>query len=606
MMQDNTIFFQVTVMDNQDPMMLGRIRAKLLIDNYDDIVRSITDPPWNEQKDAWTTRDPFVFSPLMPYFMYQVPKATEMAQVLYVNKDFKYQNQYYIQNTFSSPTTTGYEYYQGGNKFTGTGTQLKNPKPLKNQDGTYTDQAVHKGVFPEPGDNALLGRGSADVVVKQDEVLIRAGKFKGSQLQPNIVPVGNQKRGFLQLSRFNQTKVPLPSKTVIQTNEVTVQVKYLIEWTITNPENTQDKFAGTVYLYQLKPDLSTNSKNLTVGTQVNENLKLLVASETFSLLSKVDVVKFINGFIKTCNDKTTTTSGIQLFSSEQNKFPIFYRPNNLTYSYLTPASVPTIQYNPNYSSIGYKGFTPSGGYVINLLVTDIATSQVVATSSVEGLQSAAEELYKIAVNQITTKLLELKIEEVILPEYSQLSTQLPGTTIFPPTSVTPQQSIDSTNNILEIFNQIKLSPALKQGGYGLIYAKGKVGKPIEFKTTVVPQETYLNDSSTYGALASDTLYLLSHSSAIPGKGKINFDDTLYGISLDKFVDELLPKTSSLVRGEELLELLNLIVRFLITHEHGYPGEPPVSITQDGSSVSNVLKELNDAYENVLNQYIRLN
>ena len=92
-MQNNSIFFQVTVLDNQDPMMLGRIRAKLLIDNYDDIVRAINDPPWNEEKDAWTTRDPFVFSPLMPYFMYQVPKPTEMAQVLYVNKDFKYQHQ---------------------------------------------------------------------------------------------------------------------------------------------------------------------------------------------------------------------------------------------------------------------------------------------------------------------------------------------------------------------------------------------------------------------------------------------------------------------------------------------------------------------------------
>ena len=33
-MDNNTIFFQVTVMDNQDPMMLGRIRAKLLTDDY--------------------------------------------------------------------------------------------------------------------------------------------------------------------------------------------------------------------------------------------------------------------------------------------------------------------------------------------------------------------------------------------------------------------------------------------------------------------------------------------------------------------------------------------------------------------------------------------
>jgi len=509
-MNDNTIFFQVTVIDNQDPMMLGRIRAKLLIDNYDDIVRSITDPPWNEEKDAWSIRDPFVFSPLMPYFMYQVPKVTEMAQVLYTNKDFKYQNQYYIQNTFSSPTTTGYEYYQGANKFTGTGTQLKNPKPLKNQDGTYTDQAVHKGVFPEPGDNALLGRGSADVVVKQDEVLIRAGKFKGTQLQPNIVPVGNQQRGFLQLSRFNQSKTPLPSKLVSRTNEIVVQVKYLIEWVITNPENTQDLFAGTVYLYQLKPDLSTNSKNLTVGTEVSESLKIMVASESFSLLSKTETIKFINEFIKTCNEKTTTTSGIQLFSDQQNKFPIFYRPNNLTYSIINPSS--------------NSGSTATDSFI----------------------------------------------------------------------------------NVSQIFNQVKLYPALKQGGYGLIYAKNKVGVPLEIKTTLVPQQSYSNSQTTYGALASDTLYLLSNTSSIPGKGKINFANTLYGVSLDQFVDEFLPKTSSLVRGEELLELLNLIVRFLITHTHAYPGLPPVPVTQDGTSVPNILTEMQNAYTKILNANIRLN
>jgi len=511
-MDDNTIFFQVSVISNQDPMMLGRIRAKLLIDNYNDIVKSITDPPWNEEKDIWTTRDPFVFSPLMPYFMYQVPKPTEMAQVLYVNKDFKYQNQYYIQNTFSSPTTTGYEYYQGGNKFTGTGTQLKNPKPLKNQDGTYTDKAVHKGVFPEPGDNAILGRGSADVITKQDTVLLRAGKFKGAELIPNVPPVANQQRGFLQLSRFNQSKVPLPNKIVTEANESVVQVKYLIEWVITNPENTQDKFTGSVYLYQLKPDLSTNSTNLTIGTVVKESLKSLVVEEQFLQLTKTQTISFINDFIKTCNTKTTTISGKTLFTSELNKFPIFYRPNNLTYSFITPSS----------------------------------TTQT-------------------------------------------------GTTVS-----------DAFNNVLEINNQVKLYPALKQGGYGLIYVKDKVGKPMKFKTTIVPQETYKSIQTTYGALGADTLYLLSHTSAIPGKGKINFDDTLYGISLDQFVDEILPKTSSLVRGEELLELLNLIVRFLITHTHAYPGLAPVPVTQDGSSVTDILTEMQNAYTKILNENIRLN
>ena len=204
-MEDNSIFFQCKVIDTQDPMMLGRIRGIRLIDNLDDILKGVSDPPWNEEKDIWTSRDPLVFNSLLPYFVYSTPKKDELVQVIYLNKDFRYQNQYYVQNgTFSSPTSTYQEYWFGGNKFTGNGTQIKNPKPLKNQDGTFTDQAIHAGVFPQPGDNAILGRGSADLIVKQDEVLLRAGKFKGELLQPNIVPVANQQRAFLQLSIFKQ------------------------------------------------------------------------------------------------------------------------------------------------------------------------------------------------------------------------------------------------------------------------------------------------------------------------------------------------------------------------------------------------------------------
>jgi hypothetical protein len=108
-----------------------------------------------------------------------------------------------------SPAATFKEFYYGGNKFTGTGMQIKNPKPLKNQNGTYTDNGVHEGVFPQPGDNAILGRGSADLIVKENEVLLRAGKFLGQYLKPNVVPVANQQRGFLQLSRFQSTKEEL-------------------------------------------------------------------------------------------------------------------------------------------------------------------------------------------------------------------------------------------------------------------------------------------------------------------------------------------------------------------------------------------------------------
>jgi len=500
------IFYQVKILDNQDPMMLGRVRATLLIDNYEDIVKGIEN--WNETK-KWTVDDPFIFNPLMPYFMYQVPKVGEFAQVMYVNRDFKYENQYYIQNAFSTPTATNFEWNVGANKFTGTGVQLKNPTSLKNQDGTYKNNVTYKGVFPEPGDNAILGRGSADLIVKQDEVLLRAGKFTDQILQANQPPVANEQRSFVQLSRFNLTKKKGETKTITQSEEIIVSIKYLIEWTIINPENTQNKFSGQVYLYQLKPDLSTNSKNLTIGSVIAENLKQISVIQSFESLSKSEVIVYINDFIKSCNSLTTLKNGTQLFSSELNKFPIFYRPNNLTYSVLKPST--------------NKGFGSS-----------------------------------------------------------------------------------TIKNLTDIFNQIKLYPALKQGGYGLIYAKNQVGKPLNFKSTEVTSETFLNGQLTYGALGGNKLFLLSQSSSIPGKQKINFADTLYGISEEKFVDDILPNTSSLVRGEELLELVNLIVRFLITHTHAFPGEPPIRVTQDGSTTSSILAEMQNATTKILNEYIRIN
>ena len=511
-MKDNTIFFQCRVLNTEDPMMLGRIRGVRLIDNYDDILKSISDPPWNEEKDIWTSRDPFVFNALLPYFVYSVPKVDELVQVIYVNKDFQYQNQYYVQNTFSSPTATFKEFYFGGNKFTGTGMQIKNPKPLKNQDGTFTDQSVHKGVFPQPGDNALLGRGSADVVVKQDEVLIRAGKFKGEQLQPNVIPVANQQRGFLQLSKFQSTLQNLEPKTYFELQEDVLLTKYLIEWTLVNPENAHDKFTGAVYLYQLKPDVTINSKNITVDSEISENLKKLVATESFTMLSKTQTIEFINNFINTCNQSNVTKSGVKLFTdnNDSSKFPIFYRPNTIMYSKLIPS-------------------TPLGS------------------------------------------------------------------------TATPIE----VSNISDIYKGVKLNPSLK-GGYGLIYAKGKVGNPRTPVKKVVKQQKYINQESSYGALGSDVLFLVSHNSQVPGKGKINFDDTLYGITPEKFANEFLPKTSSMVRGEELLELINLIVKFLITHTHAYPGLPPIPVTQDGTNAQTILVELNNAVNKILSKNIRLN
>ena len=517
-MNETPLLFQSQVLSNDDPLMLGRIRARRLIDNYDDIIKSFQNPTWDEKRDAWSRRDPFILIPLLPYYLYQIPKPDEMVLMLYANPGTKFLNQYYIQSTFYSPTATGFQYYKGADVNMGTGLQYTTAIPLKipyNQSSItsqenvtsntlYTEGGVHRGVFPEPGDNSLLGRGSADVIVKENELLIRAGKYKNDELLPNVIPAGNTKRSFIQLSKFTQTVKPLPNQTIFDANPVTLLTKYLIEYSITNPENQFDLFSGSVFLYQLKPDITTNTTSLTLNSKVSSKLKTMVYMENFTNQSKSNVIILINNFIKQCN-RGNTINGNNIFSSNTEKFPIYYRPTN--------------------------------------------------------------DNYKIMNGQTNDSV--------------------------------------SQKNLSEIFKGIKLNNSLT-GGYGLIYEKDKVGTPRSIKRRTVKQNEFTPISNTVLIGGADVTVLLSHNSSIPGKGKINMSDTLYGIDEEKFRNEILAKTSSSVRGEELLELINLIVKFLVTHAHPFPGIAPVPVSTDGTKASEILTQLQNATNKILNQNIRIN
>jgi hypothetical protein len=107
-------------------------------------------------------------------------------------------------------------------------------------------------------------------------------------------------------------------------------------------------------------------------------------------------------------------------------------------------------------------------------------------------------------------------------------------------------------------------------------------------------------------MGGQEIYLLSQDSSIEGKGRINFANSIYGFPLSAFTGDIRAKTSSLVRGEELLDLLNLIVRFLLTHTHAYPGLAPIDVTEDGTKAQDILTEMQNAVNKILNSNIRLN
>ena len=219
------ILFTGVVFDNQDPMMLGRVRASGLTDNVQSIYEGI--PDWNPKQDPWGPRDPFVFLSFLPFYISQIPKVDELIQIIYSNPKVQFTNQFYIQGSFSSPMNTTFEKNDGADANLPTGIQYAPSVSIKNNNGTYKDTKSF-GVFPEPGDNALLGRKSADVVVKEDELLLRAGKTL--YLNPNELPIAYTRRSFIQLTQFRNTKQTQGFNKYTKLNQIIQSVKYLIEY----------------------------------------------------------------------------------------------------------------------------------------------------------------------------------------------------------------------------------------------------------------------------------------------------------------------------------------------------------------------------------------
>lgn len=504
-MANESILYQGTVIDNNDPLMLGRIRAKISIVNTPDVLKSVEN--WVTSKDAWTEKDPLIFTPLLPYYIYQVPEIGELIQIMFMNFEFKFQNQFYIQSNFFSPSSSFFTYNASGTYNTGTGFQVKPPRPLKKKDGQW-DNPLEAGIYPEPLDNALLGRGSADIIIKKNELVLRAGKFSDPP-QSNSVAVANSNRAFLQLSNFDRTKTGEEVKKIITTSQITLLVNYLIEWVIVNPSNNSNKFTGSIYLYSLKPSVNNNTDNFSVSTEVPISEKYLIDTEDFTSLSMIDTIAFINSYIKTCNQSNISRTGARLFSDSQNKFPIFFRPTVEMYNIINPA---------------------------------------------DGLSNI---------------------------------------------------NVDAKTNLNTIYQGTKLNTA-DPGGYGLIWKKDTVGLPTKVDIQEITTENFEYKPNTVAALGGQKIYLLSQDSDIEGKPKINFANSIYGLSESAFTQSIQASTSSMVRGEELLELINIIYQFLVSHTHAYPGLAPVSKTQSGIKVEDLDRLMQNANRKILNSNIRLN
>ena len=516
------IIYGGRVVSNNDPWMIGRVRVfpddeviqqvlNSLEGQFDNQGISILNDNKSDVRDVFqfTSRDPFVFLPLLPLNLSVLPEVNEYVNLLYSNKidNTGRKNQFYVASTKSTVMNVAFEHNSSTRSILAEGSNIKQNIPIRNFDGTYPNPKS-KGVFAEPEDIGIYSKGRSDIILKDNEVILRAVKTK--ELQQVQRPVVNQNRSFLQLSYFDKKLSLLPKKTTLVPFLVDNNIKKLLEYDLINVGTpTQGNYTGSIKIYNLPPIDQTKVSVFNQYTELPPSVTVPVFIDNFINLSEQELVTRINDAINGLNlGKVEGYNQPDFFSSDGETFPFYYR------------------FGPNLRSA---------------LNASVVTYDFINSSS--------------------------------------------------------------------IINKVKFVNSTTGKGYDLVSQKNRVGRITDYNKVTFQDVNVSPIQEGYSVLGGDNVYLLSHNSFIPGKEKLNLgDDTVYGIPVDSLSLDFVKNTSGIVRGDQLKELLTLIVNYLINHTHSWhnlePDEKPYNGTTTSKSM--VTSELSIFDSKVINQNIRTN
>lgn len=516
------IIYGGRVVSNNDPWMIGRVR----IHPDDEVIQQILNSKkgeYNSQgisilndnqtdiRDVYhfTSKDPFVYLPLLPLNLSVLPEVNEYVNIIYSNKENNTgrKNQYYIASTKSTVMNIAYEQNNATRSILADGSNIQQNLPIKNYDGTYPN-AKSKGVFAEPQDIGIYSKGRSDIILKDGEVLIRA--VKTTELQQTQRPQVNQKRTFLQLSYFDKKLSFLPEKTIQTPFLVDNNIKKLLEYDVININNSsQGNYTGSIKIYNLPPIDATKVSLFNQNTELPSTVTTPAYIDEFFNLSEDELVLRINNAIGGLNKgKVDGYNKPDYFATDGQRFPFYYRPGT---------NLKTALQNP-----------------------------IVSNSYI---------------------------------------------------------------NASSIINKIKFVGSTLNKGYDLVSQLNKTGRVTDFAKIKIQDVNVSPIQEGYAVLGGDNIYFLSHNSFIPGKNKLNLgDNTVYGIPVDELSLNYINNTSGIVRGDQLQELLNLIIKYLISHTHPWHNLPPDETPYKGGVISKSMITSEFALFNtkVINQNIRTN
>ena len=189
--QTNPIQKQKDLVFNSDPYV---IRCSISGNDFD-----------TPEKDKTKLANCF---PLMPKFGAPIPKVGESVIIFLTNPNDKYTDRFYIGPIISDLTSLNNQQLLGGSTTSLSFGYYKDPNRLTNNEKS-------KGIYSEYDyDNTFVinGRNNADIVFKNSEVLIRAGKFvenksnEFNKINPAYIQVKN---GFTFTDDINNAVVSI-------------------------------------------------------------------------------------------------------------------------------------------------------------------------------------------------------------------------------------------------------------------------------------------------------------------------------------------------------------------------------------------------------------
>ena len=348
--QKHRILFGGTVIDNSDPELRERIRVKPDWEKFQEIVTELenivikgksvlNDEKTDIRQEHWYKEyqnppfsDPFVFLPFLPIQVNLTPENNDYVHLLYYNwaENQGRKNQFYVRGPISNIMSIQRENANQTKSTLSSGPNVQGGLPLKNIYGEFFN-SLSKGVFAEPEDFALYSKGRSDIILKDSEVLIRSRKTP--ILKANEYPIVNTKRTFLQLSNFDTRTVPGTKKTITQNQEVSEQIRKLVEYEIYyGLETPNGPFWGNINIYNLPgrgPETLTT--NFTQQSTIEDNNIYAYFSYSFNEISTItEVAEIVNKVISGLHEGQINLDyggNAKTLNVTDIRFPFFYRPS---------------------------------------------------------------------------------------------------------------------------------------------------------------------------------------------------------------------------------------------------------------------------------------